>query len=236
MATERPWIVLPHEKIVKHESNLWTVEGRLFDGGARRRMSIIRLSDGRLLIHSAVPLDEPSMKEIEAWGPIAFIVPPNAFHDMDVGPYSRRYPDAKVLCDPKIQKKIAKRARVDGTLSDLPTGLGVRVEPSAGTKNDEPCFIVESEGRTSLIFTDAMFNVPHFGGFVGFMMRVLGSTGGPRVTRVFKLAAMKDKVAYREHLEKLTSVPNLARLVVAHGAVVENDIPGFMREVMRSLA
>lgn len=39
-------------------------------------------------------------------------------------------------------------------------------------------------GGTLCFPGDAVMNIPHFGGLGGLLFRVLGSTGGPRVTRI----------------------------------------------------
>ncbi len=198
-------------------------------------MTLMRLRDGRVVVHSAIPLDDASMREIEAWGPIAFIVAPNALHDLDVDPYARRYPDAKVLCSVKSRKKFEKIARVDGTFEDLPGGQGIGVAILDGTKTDEPVFLVDSDGRTSLVFTDAIFNTAHSGGFKGTLFRWIGSTGGPRVTALFRLTAVKDRKALHAHLARLLATPTLARVIMSHGAIVESDLHGFTRTVLASI-
>ena len=62
----RPWTVLSHAPLEKLQANLWSVESALPKSPIRRRMGIARFADGRLLFLNAIPLDEPSMKEIEA--------------------------------------------------------------------------------------------------------------------------------------------------------------------------
>ena len=67
------------------------------------------------------------------------------------------------------------------------------------------------------MFNDVVFNMPHGRGVPGFIFRYLtGSTGGPRVTRLFRVLAVKDKPALRAHLERLAATPDLKRIVVSH--------------------
>ena len=226
MAIERPWIVRPHKAIVKHDDNLWTVEGSLPRSEITRRMTLVRMRDGGVVVISPVPLKDEAMKEVEAWGPIRILIPPNPYHDMDIGPYARRYPDAKVLCVPQLHKKIRDRARVDGTLQDLPQDQGLRVQTLDGTRADEPCFVVESMtagGGLSLVFTDSVFNHRHVGGFIGTIFRWLGSTGGPRTTKVFKLAAVRDRQAFRAAMQRVFALPSVSRVIMAHGDIVEGS-------------
>ena len=80
----RPWTVLSHAPLEKLQANLWSVESALPKSPIRRRMGIARFADGRLLFLNAIPLDEPSMKEIEAWGTPAFAMAGNGFHRLDL--------------------------------------------------------------------------------------------------------------------------------------------------------
>jgi hypothetical protein len=41
-------------------------------------MVLMKLRDGRLVIHTAVPLHQPEMLEIERWGEPAFCIIPNS--------------------------------------------------------------------------------------------------------------------------------------------------------------
>jgi hypothetical protein len=75
-------------------------------------------------------------------------------------------------------------------------------------------------------------NLPHFGGVAGFLFRVLGSTGGPRVTRIAKLFVVRDRTALRDHLRELAALPGLVRIVPCHGRVIDRS-PG---ETLRAVA
>src|SRR5882724_1249737 len=111
------WTVLPHKPIVKLEENLWFVEGQL--GNIRRVMVTVRLKDGRLVIWNAIALDEPEMKELEAWGTPAFLIVPNAFHRVDARIWKQRYPKVTVIAPPAAKDKVAKIVAVDRTDGDF---------------------------------------------------------------------------------------------------------------------
>ena len=92
------WQVQPHRPLEKLAENLWRVEGDLPGTGGTRVMTIARLGDGRLVIHNAIALEEPLMKEIESFGTVDAIVVPNGFHRLDSKVFKARYPNAKVYC------------------------------------------------------------------------------------------------------------------------------------------
>jgi len=212
------WRHLPHQPLEKLNQKLWRVDGSLPSLALRRTMTVMRLDDGGLVVHSAVSCDEATMREIDAWGPVRYLVVPNGYHRLDAPAWKARYPDALVLCPPGVHGKVAERVAVDGHYDRL---AGLQVELLDGTGEREGVFIVEAEDGISLVFNDAVFNHPHFSGFTGWMFRLLGSTGKPTVTPTFRLAMVKDKPAFRAHLTRLAALPKLRRLVVAHGDVID---------------
>ena len=79
------WTVLPHGKLSRLDDNLLSVTGELHMpvGDFPRRMTVARLYDGRLVVYSAIALDELEMQALEAFGEPSFLVVPNDIHRMD---------------------------------------------------------------------------------------------------------------------------------------------------------
>src|SRR4051812_28213040 len=102
------WLVLPHEPIQELTENLWRVEGELPHFSMKRVMSVVRLQDGRLLIHSAIALDEAEMKRLEAWGTPAILLIPHGRHRMDAARYKKRYPGLRVFAPPAVFHKASE--------------------------------------------------------------------------------------------------------------------------------
>jgi hypothetical protein len=146
-------------------------------------MFIARLADGRLAFFNAVPLRDDAMKELEAFGTPAFLCVPAGYHTLDVAPFKARYPRLRVLANPGVRERLAKKVPVDGGTEELPPDGRVHVHSLRGTRGE----VAVSAGGTLCFPGDAVMNLPHFGGVAGFLFRVLGSTGGPRVTRIAKL-------------------------------------------------
>ncbi len=231
----RPWTVLRHDPLVELEPNLWAVEADLPRSPVRRRMAIVRRADGGLLFHNAVPLAEEAMRRIEAFGRPAVLVVPNGMHRLDLDAFKARYPRLRVHCPPEAHRRVAAVVPVDGHWDDLPPDPSVRAEPLEGSRFGEAALVVRSGARASLLFGDTVMNLPHLPGAQGLVLRLLGSTGRPRVTPVTRLLSVSDRRRLAAHLARLAAVPGLARLVVSHGADVEDDAPGVLRAVARDL-
>ncbi|HEY4102773.1 MAG TPA: hypothetical protein VGM44_02745, partial [Polyangiaceae bacterium] len=73
------WTVLPHGALEQLDDRLMTVSGNIHMPlvDFPRRMTVARLDDGRLVIFSAIALDEQEMARLEAFGTPAFLVVPN---------------------------------------------------------------------------------------------------------------------------------------------------------------
>lgn len=211
------WKVLPHEPIEKLSENLWRVVGSMERMPLRRVMTVVRLGDGRLVINSAIALDEPAMRELQAWGTPAFLIVPNRWHRIDAPRYKKRYPQLKVLTPPRAQKLVATVVPVDATHDDFGGDALVQLEPLAGVGEGEQVLRVRSKDGVTIVLNDCVFNMAKPAGFVDrTVLSLLGSAPGPRVSRLFKAALVKDRDAFRADLERLAATPELTRLIVAH--------------------
>lgn len=214
------WNVLPHRPLEKLAENLWRVEGDLPQGDGTRVMTLARMQDGRIIIHNAVALEEPLMKEIEAFGTPAAIVVPNGFHRLDARVYKQRYPGAKVYCPASARKKVSQVVPVDGTYADAPRDDTVSLTHLAGTRDGEGVLEVKSSDGTTLTFNDAICNLGHVSGIMGFF---LAPTGRASVPRMARWLVMKEKAPFRAHLSTLAETPSLRRIIVSHGAMISSS-------------
>ncbi|MEZ4453452.1 MAG: hypothetical protein R3B09_28590 [Nannocystaceae bacterium] len=231
------WTVHPHKAIERLEDNLWRAQGVVPGMSLRRVMTIARRSDGRLVIHNAIALDEAMMAEIDAWGEVGFILVPNGYHRLDAPSFKARYPQAKVLCPRGSREKVAEVVPVDGAYEDFPADPEVALETLDGVGAIEGVMTVKSpSGHVTVVFNDAVFNMPHGTGFTGFVFRHLTqSTGGPRISRVVKLFVIKDKAAFRAHLGRLSELPGLYRMIVSHHRTVEGDAAAALQQAIGTL-
>jgi hypothetical protein len=219
------WAVLPHRALERLTENLWRVEGDLDGMPLKRVMTLAKRDAGDLVVHSPIALEPAAMSEIDAWGKVAAIVVPNGYHRIDAPRFKARYPDAKVYCPAGTREKVQKVVDVAGSYADFPADDGIALETLDGTGEREGVMIVKSSDGVTLVFNDAIFNMPHVGGFHGFMLKhVTKSTGGPRVSRIGKLALVKESATFKAHLERLATTRGLKRVIVSHHETI-NEAP-----------
>ena len=229
------WTVYPHGPIEKVHGGLWRVQAPFPAAPFPRTMVLVRLGDGRIIIHSAIALDEPQMKEIEAWGTPSFLIVPNGGHRMDAKIFKARYPGLKVIAPPGAKDKVEEVLKVDSVGSAF-DDEGVRYAILEGTKEREGVLSVRDPDGTTLVFNDVLMNMRSLPGFTGAMMGLFGFTG-PALKVAFpaRVALVADKRALSAQLDRLAAVDHLTRIEVAHGEPVVGRPAEALRAAARGL-
>ncbi len=225
------WTVLPHKPIQKLDDNLWLVEGRL--GPIRRVMVVIKLAGGRLVVWNAIALDEPEMKELEAWGTPTFLVVPNAAHRMDARIWKQRYPSLTVIAPPGGKKKIAEIVAVDRTDGDVGDPSVTMTFPECTGGRDTVVLVKHADGGATLVFNDLVMNQRHGRGVSGFFFRLFRFTSDtPQVSLPARLVVVKDKAGLKTLLQQLAATPGLKRVIVSHGDMIESGAADGLRQAL----
>jgi len=212
---------------------LWISEGPTVSFHGFRyptRMAVIRLSSGELFVWSPVALSKALKKEVDALGPVQFVVSPNRLHHLYLGEWKSAYPSARLYASPGLRAK-RKDLSFDGDLNDLPEpewAADIDQVPVHGSVLTEVEFFHRAS-RTAL-FTDLLQNFPPgwFKGWRGVVARLDGicapNPGAPREWR----AAFLNRGAARASLHAILAWP-IERVLMAHGDPVVADGSAFVR-------
>ncbi len=220
------WTVLDNKPIEKLAENLWNVSGMMANGTVQRRMVVARLDDGRLIIHNAIALDDAGMADLDAFGKVAALVVPNAFHRMDARIWKDRYPNAAVFCPGGATKGVSQVVPVDGDYTKAPSDGQISLIHLEGCKAREGVLQIRTASGATLVFNDALLNLPKR----SYPQEAfLGPTGKVSVPRFFRWALVNDKRAFKAHLERLAETPDLERIIFGHGANLSEDPAGLLR-------
>jgi hypothetical protein len=214
---------------------LWHVEATLDVLPIGRAMTVVRLGDGSLAVHSAVCCDAATMAQLDALGPVRWIIVPSGYHRMDAPRFKARYPEARVITMPASRARVGEAVGVDGDHTMLPGGDGVSWQPLDGISK-EGVIVHRAGGKVSLVFNDSFMNLPdRLPGFKGFVVKAIGSLGGPKVTRTAKFALVEDRRRFAAQLRKLADLPGLTTVVPGHGAVIRAGAPEALRRAADGL-
>ena len=94
--------------LVEYTNNLiWIKEYPIHYAGTEfnSRMTIVRLANGDLFIHSPCEIDEHTQAEIERLGKVAFIVAPGSYHYFYISSAQKAFPEAETFICPGIERK-----------------------------------------------------------------------------------------------------------------------------------
>ena len=232
------WTVLPHGKLARLDDNLLSVTGDLHMpvGDVPRRMTVVRLRDGRLVIYSAIALDEAEMRALEDFGQPAFLIVPNDIHRMDAKIWKDRYPGLRVVAPAGVRKRVEEVVAVDQTAVEFDDPQ-VRFVTVPGTDEHEAALVVQTWSGTTLVVGDLIWNLDDRPGFGGWLFHLMGFTGDrPRIPTVVELREIRDKPALRAQLERWARISDLNRIIVAQGNIVTRDPAGVLDRLAEALA
>jgi hypothetical protein len=184
-------------------------------------MTVVRLPDSKLLLHSPIEATADLIREVKALGPVAYLVAPNRLHHLFVGEWQRACPDAQLYVAPGLETKRADLA-IAGVLGD-------EVEPGWQGVIDQVLLrgfpfanevVFFHQPSATLIATDLAFNVGASSPPLTRLFFRLGRTFGRLSPTLLERLLVRDRKAFRHSLERILEWP-FERVVVAHGEVSE---------------
>ena len=219
-------------RLVRHVADLWSTEYELaWQGGLVPipvRMTVIRLADGRLVLHSPGPLSAALRDELDALGRVAFLVVPEA-HGAFAEAASRSYPDAQLLAAPNAPARRRALAFHGSLADDPPAAWAGQIESHAvrGFRLNEVVLFHRPSG--TLVLTDLCFNVQRSDRPVArlfFRANGMWQRFGP--SRLIRLLVPSDRTALRASIERILAW-DFERIVPGHGDVLERGGPAALR-------
>ena len=228
------WKVLPHGKLEKLDGNILTVVGDihmpLMD--LPRRMTVVRLNGSRLVVFSAIALDEDEMAKLEAFGRLAYLIVPSDKHRLDAKIWKNRYPEMQVVAPEGARAAVAKVVPVD-TAAPRFDDPNVQFVTVPGTRDRESALVVCAPKGTTLVLNDIVGNIRNASGIGGWLLGIFGFAGKKaQIPGVVKMAMIKNKNALRAQLLEWAEIESLKRILVSHGSPIEDN----PRQVLRDLA
>jgi hypothetical protein len=232
------WKVLPHGKLSQLDDNILTVVGEihmpLMD--LPRRMTVVRLNDARLVVFSAIALDEDEMAALEAYGRPMYLIVPSDKHRLDAKIWKDRYPQIQVVAPEGARAKVEEVVPVD-TVAPRFEDPAVQFMVVPGTRGREAALVVRTPKGTTLVLNDVVSNIRDAAGFGGWLLHIAGFAGKEaQIPKVVKMAMIEDTAALRTQLLQWAEIESLRRILVAHGSPIEENPRQTLRDLASSLA
>lgn len=202
--------------------DLWTLHYPLSVLGTRhgRTVTVMRLSSGKLVIHSMAPFSKADVAAIRELGEPGWLVEAMLLHDTYAAEGRERFPGVPFLGPPGfgeiVKFPVQPLLPLRSWWSDE-----IRVIQLKGAPKLEEHVFLHVPSRT-LIVADLIFNFrPDEEGWDRFFHRnIAGFKRYPGVSRIFKWF-VTDKVAFRESLAELLEW-DFDRIIPGHGEVIES--------------
>lgn len=181
------------------------------------RMTVIRLADGALFLHSPVRLDASIRMTLEKLGPVRAIIAPSKAHHLFVADYVNAFPHAWIYGAPGLAEK-RPDLKFASVLGDLPpTAWSGQIEQhlfrGAPLLNEVVFF---HHLTRTLIFTDLIFNLTREQAaqarVFNWLTGAAGRFGPHRLIR----RMISDRSAARDSVETILGW-DFDRVIVSHG-------------------
>jgi len=203
--------------------DLWVADRplKLAVGDIGTRMTVIRLSDGSVFLHSPVRLDAETRRALDGVGPVRWVIAPSKVHHFFVPDYPPAYPQARLYAAPGLPEK-RSAIRFDAVLTDqAPEAWRGQIEQhvfrGASLINEVAFF---HPATRTLILTDLAFNVPaHKTSGARLFYRLVGAAGRFGPHRFVRLL-IRERRAARESVKQILQW-DFDRVTVTHGEILE---------------
>ena len=218
--------------------DIWVVDSGPLHGITPLRMTVIRLPDGGLLLHSPTTSAATLRAELDRIGPVRALLAPNPAHWMFVPEWQRTYPQAVTWAAPGLRDRSqVKKAgmRID---HDLPGGAPTEwtgtldLVPVPGALGFTEIAVFHRPSRT-LVLTDLVLNLEpqRLPALLRPLVRLLGSMAprGRAPAHVRTIMRAGGEAAQQAAARLVQLRPE--RLVFAHGRLFDGDADGGIADI-----
>tara|TARA_A100001391_G_scaffold46046_2_gene27194 strand:- start:75253 stop:75996 length:744 start_codon:yes stop_codon:yes gene_type:complete len=221
--------------------NVWIVDGpeiRMDLGPFKvpfpTRMTVVRLADGGLWLHSPIAPDEGLFAAIEKLGEVRWLIAPNSIHYWFMADWLERYPQAQSLAVPDLDVKAKRPFRIDTKLEDgtqFPWSDEIDWLLVPGTSFSEAVFFVKSPRVLVLVdlienFEPERVNNP----LQRWALKLAGADGSLPIDARMTFRPKMDEV--RVQVAKMLEWP-IERVTMAHGKPIIEDVPAALERAFR---
>jgi len=181
-------------------------------------MTVLRLGDGSLLLHSPIAMTPERRAAVEALGPVAHLYAPNLYHHLRIGEWADAFPSARLHAPASLARK-RPDLRIDRihNAAPEPAMVGVVDEVRIDGFRLEESVLFYRQART-LVVADLAHNVgrPQHR-WTKVYTRLMGFYDRVALSRMIRWVAFSDTAAARRSLDVLLALP-FDSLIVGHGA------------------
>lgn len=203
------------------------------------RMTVVRLANGELFLHSPIKYDPALAAELQGMGTVRHLISPNQWHYAHVGEWQRAFPDAVAWGSPAARRRAnARKIEVQFTRyleADAPPEWRSEIEQTLMPGGIFKEFVFFHCASKTLILTDTVMNLE------------TSKTNRPwsTVARLTAMHAPRGGIFFGMRVPLLLQQKKAAaafqtirawqpqRIVLAHGTIFEGDADQVIRRLFR---
>jgi len=190
------------------------------------RMTVVRLPDGNLILHSPCEIDDRMRRALRALGNVAYLVAPGNFHYLHIPSAQAAFPEAETFICPGIERKWPG-IRFDWFLGDTAPGAWAGLLDQVLVRGNRwICEVALFHRDTkTLIVVDLIENftdsTPRANWQLKLWWKVFRMWNVAKPAPEYQLG-WSDKKAARASLQRILEW-DFRRVILAHGDLIESD-------------
>ncbi|GGB20025.1 DUF4336 domain-containing protein [Agarivorans gilvus] len=195
------------------------------------RMTVVRLANGKLWVHSPIELNDSIRAELANLGELSYLIAPNHLHHLFIGDWLKTYPKAQAYGTDEL---IKKRSDIRFTASlnaaqDWPWAEQIDQLLFSGSALMQECVFFHRPSAT-LVLTDLVENFApsHFNFWQRSVAKLVGIVAPNGKTPLdWRLSFFFHKAEAAQHFKQMLAWQP-QKVVMAHGLVIEQDAQAFL--------
>ena len=216
---------------------VWSIPAPLKVGGLialNTRMTIIRLANGDLWLHSLIPISVEIQQHVDKLGTVRHLIAPSCLHHLFIGEWMAAYPEAKSYAAkgldkkrPELQFSVSLGAIFSAAWRDEIEMLSVEGMPRV----NEVIFYHRSS--QTLMVSDLFCYMPEASGITHFYALLNGFKNKMTTPALYKFA-ITNKPLFLLSLVPLRS-RIIRKVVMCHHHILEEDAQQLVHQELDSL-
>ncbi|MGY4879128.1 DUF4336 domain-containing protein [Vreelandella aquamarina] len=195
------------------------------------RMTVVRLLNGELWVHSPIQLSEKIREQIAALGQVKYLIAPNHLHHLFLPEWIAAYPNAETYGTDEVIKKRSDISFTESLNNQRSWAWSLEIEQElfSGSPLMEECVFYHKRSKTLVVadlienFSGQNFN--YWQRMVAKGVGILAPNG--KMPLDWRLSFIFGRSDARRHLNRLLAwKPQI--LVMSHGEIVKENTDEFL--------
>ncbi|OAN13190.1 methanol oxidase, glmU [Photobacterium jeanii] len=187
------------------------------------RMTVVKLADNKLLIHSPIQLTTQLQLALSKLGQVHAIVTPNMSHHLFLSEWWLAYPDAYFFAPPGLQQKRSDLIFDDALSAQTPSLWRDQLFQTLvrGSDSMEEVVFCDPQSQT-LILGDTLVWLKNSTNLLSISLAILNGCYYKPAMPFYWRVSFQDKTRLRQSLQEILTWP-FERIILSHGQLIPEN-------------